>query len=89
MEPLDLEHGFQVFGERIKQNLRTHTDWLSLQISAFYSLSVDLPENPQKATRWELTYVESGKRKKDVWLGYPHEVPPCHLRQLSQTPIQP
>jgi len=88
MEPLDLEHGFQVFGER-KQNLRTHTDWLSLRISAFYSLSVDLPENPQKATRWELTYVESGKRKKDVWLGYPHEVPPCHLRQLSQTPIQP
>jgi len=41
MEPLDLEHGFQLFGEKIKQNLRAHTAGLSFEISAFYSLSVD------------------------------------------------
>ena len=76
---LDTEHGWGMFDDRLKQELRVHITRLSLQISSFYALAVDLPEDPQKTKRWEVTLLEAGKRNKDAWVGYPHHIPPCQL----------
>jgi len=83
VETLGIEPTVRVVDERLKQQLRVHSLQLSLQIAAFYSLSVELPDNPQKPKHWEITIADSGKRKKSVWVGYPHEVPSCqmHLAQ--------
>lgn len=79
-----LEPGLGVVDESIKRQIKLHSVHLSLQISAFYSLTVELPENPQKGKRWDVTVLESGKRRKDISLGYPHEVPPCEVRTAQK-----
>jgi hypothetical protein len=83
VDPLDTEHGWGMFDDRLKQELRVHITRLSLQISSFYALAVDLPEDPHKTKRWEVTLLEAGKRNRDAWVGYPHEIPPCQA-QVAQ-----
>jgi hypothetical protein len=77
VDPLDAEHGWGGFDDRLTQALRVHITRLSLQTSSFYALAVDLPADPQRTKRWEGTLLEAGKRNKDAWVGYPHEKPPC------------
>ena len=79
VEWLDAEHGARMFDEQLKKRLVTHAARLSSQISGFYTLTVDLPENPEKAKRWEVAILESGKRKKDARISYPRDVPPCQM----------
>jgi hypothetical protein len=80
VETLGMSPGLRLVDERLTQQIRLHTVRLSIQISAFYSLTVELPESPQKPKHWEVAVVDSGKRRKNVWVGYPHEVPACQLR---------
>lgn len=81
---LDTGIGVLAFDERLRQELRVQAAQLSLQISGFYALAVNFSENPPKNKRWEVTLLESGKHKKDAWVGYPHEVPPCQVRAAEK-----
>ena len=81
---LDGGVGVLAFDQRLKQELRVQTTRLSLQISGFYALAVNLPDNPQKNKHWEVALLESGKRTKDAWVGYPHEIPPCQVHVALQ-----
>ena len=79
VEWFDVSENVRRVDETIKQQLRVSALQSSSQISAFYSLAVGLPEDPKKKKRWEVTLSDSDKRRKSVWVGYPHEVPPCRM----------
>ena len=84
VETLGDEPVVRIIGERLSQQLRVQMARLSLQISAFYTVSLELPENPPKPSHWEVTLVDSGKRRKSAWVGYPHEVASCEERTAQK-----
>lgn len=77
---LDVARLAQELDERLVQLLRSYGQRMALQISSFYALSVELPDNPEKPTHWLVRVVNTGKRRQNVLVGYPHDVPPCHSR---------
>lgn len=79
VETLGLPPGLRIVSEQLKQEIRLHTVRLALQISAFYSLTLKLPEDPQKTRHWEVSVVDSGRRQKNARVDYPHEAPLCHI----------
>jgi hypothetical protein len=69
----------RVVDETEKQLVKLHTSMVSLQMSAFYSLTVELPEDPHKSRHWEVRIVNSGKLHQNARVGYPLKVPPCQM----------
>ena len=84
VKTLGFPPGLRIVNEQVKQEIRLHTVRLALQISAFYSLRLKLPENPEKARHWEVTVVDSGRRQKNASVDYPHEIPACHIPVAQQ-----
>jgi len=84
VETLGDEPVVRIVGEKISQQLRVQMARLSLQISTFYTLTVELPDNPEKPRHWDVSLVDSGKRRKGAWVGYPHEVTSCQERTAQK-----
>ncbi|HXJ86862.1 MAG TPA: VWA domain-containing protein [Candidatus Binatia bacterium] len=70
--------------EELKKQLRIYSERMAQQISGFYALSVELPDNPQKPRHWEVAVIHSVRNRKDVWVGYPHDVLPCQSRMARE-----
>jgi hypothetical protein len=84
VETLGDEPVVRIIGEKLTQQLRVQMARLALQISAFYTVTVELPDNPEKPRKWDVSLVDSGKRRKDAWVGYPHELGPCEERTAQK-----
>lgn len=54
---------------------------VNAEISNFYLLTVEMPENVVKPKHWKLEAVDPhGKKRKDWTVTYPHELEPCGAR---------
>jgi hypothetical protein len=63
---------------RDRDRLRSALDRGYDEMARFYEVEVELPSSSKNERRWNLEIVdEHGKKRKDIELFYPPELPPC------------
>jgi hypothetical protein len=67
-----------IYDDLTKGQIRFYAHQFSQQITGFYSLTFQIPEDPTHPQHWELTVVDAGGHKrKDASVAYPRELSPC------------
>lgn len=68
-----------------REKVKRHTQQFALEIAAFYSVTVQLPEDPSKPQHLEIAVVDSqGHKRKDLFVAYPHRVSPCGAESVRR-----
>jgi len=64
--------------EKAKGQIAFYAQLFSREISGFYQLKLQIPEDPRKPWRLEVELTDThGQRRKDVTLAYPRKIYPC------------
>jgi Mg-chelatase subunit ChlD len=73
-----------LYDDRAKNLIKTSANALNLQISSFYLLTLELPNNMTKPKGWRLELVDSyGHSRKEVTLTYPGHLTPQSVQQAQ------
>jgi von Willebrand factor type A domain len=80
-----LEIAGTIYDDHMKSQIRLRAQQLSSQIADFYSITVQLPENPDKSQHLDLNVVDDrGHKRKDFVLAYPRKLSPCRVESVQR-----
>jgi hypothetical protein len=74
-----------VYDERMQDQVWLRSRRLGLEIEAFYSLTLKLPDNPVKAKPLDINVVDGrGRSRKDLLRAYPHKLSACRVESVQR-----
>jgi Mg-chelatase subunit ChlD len=73
------------YDDHMKERITHHSQQFSLEIEAFYLLTLQFPENPEKNQHLDINVVDArGSSRKDLSVAYPRKLSACGIESAQR-----
>ena len=74
-----------LYDDHMEEWIRLHSRRLSMKMAAFYSITVQIPQDSDKSSHLDISVVDGrGRKRKDLSLAYPHRLSPCTVESVQR-----